>query len=306
MRILFTLFILLSASNTLYASKILFAYDTLNYQQEAEKFSNILRHSNYEMTFFDLETDTLSNLSEFDQVFVFDLSPLSDNTSNHMFNYQKIANWYNQKQDKNIIADGRILSSLWNNTSNLISGSQPGQEIPMLINYADQMALRGGGLFLGTDHGDYRTSFYNGINSLNRLIGIDDFVGNFIVEPKLAIVDQTSPLFVESAIIDNTSYNVPANAILATSTGSATPLGIQSNGLNFKSFAISPSYSVYPTPHNTLISYAFSEPLTGTVEVPEPSTIWLFIFSLLMWFIPRRHRTKPELLSRMLKQRVTT
>ncbi|MDO6444824.1 PEP-CTERM sorting domain-containing protein [Colwellia sp. 1_MG-2023] len=311
MRILYKLLLLiiLTTSNLVHGSKILFAYDTNGYQNQAALFHNILSVE-HDVTFFNLFTDTASNLSDYEQIFVFDLSSRSDDSPNHLFNYQMIANWYQQQQYKNIIADGRILSSLLTTTSNEYLGFRNDQEHTMLVNYAEQMALRGGGLFLGTDH-CVPTTFCLGINTLNSLIGIDSFTGHFMGQP-IAIVDDASPLYVESATFKSARFQAPAiddpsHTIIATSTGSATPLGLQSNGLFFNSFAVNPTdYSNYGTPHNTLISYSFSEPLTGTVEVPEPSTIWLFIFSLLMWFITRRHRTTPELLSRMLKQRVTT
>ncbi|GAA6203920.1 hypothetical protein [Thalassotalea sp. SU-HH00458] len=317
MRTLFSLLLLITfvTSNFAHASKILFAYDTSSYQRDAANFYNILSIE-HDVTFLNLFTDTASNLSDYEQIFVFDLSPLADNSANHLFNYQEIANWYQQKQNKNVITDGRILSSLWTSSSNQALGFNDGQENPMLLNYAEQMALRGGGLFLGTDHCTPASvnlaTFCDGINTLNSLIGIDSFTGNFMAEPRIAIVDEASPLYVESATFKSARFqhstiDDPSHTITATSTGSASPLGLQSNGLIFKSFAVSPTDSFYnPTPHNTLISYSFSEPLTGTVEVPEPSTIWLFLCSPLIWFITRKHRITQELLSEIPKARVTT
>jgi hypothetical protein len=80
----------------------------------------------------------------FDQVWVYDLYHLADESATQLDNYQAIANWYNDGRARNMIVDGRIISSdiAWRNPP----------ETAYIQNYVSELDQRGGGLMLGTDH----------------------------------------------------------------------------------------------------------------------------------------------------------
>ncbi len=121
--------------------------------------------------------NALANPANYDQVWVYDLSSNSDNAPNA---FAAIANWFNQNPSRDIIADGRIIATLWNNLY-LTSG------MTISANYYHNLRVRGGGLMLGTDHGAVFSGvgprngsgvFVDGINSINDRIGIGRFWGD--------------------------------------------------------------------------------------------------------------------------------
>lgn len=144
--------------------------------------------------------------TNFDQIWVYDLSSASDN---YPADWQAIGDWFNADPSRAIIADGRIISSYWN-------GRYTTEGARLTENYYENMKLAGGGLLLGTDHNAYHT----GINSINDRIGIDRFSGNFSLAT--IPVDTGNPLM-----------NMPndlGGQLFDDSTPGQTPYGLQPNG----------------------------------------------------------------------------
>lgn len=198
---------------SIHAADILFGIvDGDTYVADGNELAGYLTSAGHNVTVSNLWTTTLGDLSSFDQVWVYDLSGGADNNSFQTANYSTIANWYNGLTDQNLIVDGRIISSAWANETNWIQ------------NYALQLDNRGGGLVLGTDH-DY---YVSGINTINSLIGIDPFTGNFYQPPYEALVDENSPLFLSS--LNDCSSSTGDKCINDNSSTSFVPTGLQSNG----------------------------------------------------------------------------
>jgi hypothetical protein len=143
----------------------------------------------------------------YEQIWVYDLSYLS--TDPYPTDYVAIANWYNQAPVKEIICDGRFLSSFWN-------GRSSGEGRKVTQNYYYNLMVRGGGLVLATDHDEF---FNFGMNNLNAALGLNPFVGNF---PNQAFpLDEGHPLTTEPHILTGLFND--------SSTGQA-PFGVQPNG----------------------------------------------------------------------------
>ena len=143
--------------------------------------------------------------ASYDQVWVFDLSTGSDS---YAADYDAIAAWYNT--DKEIICDGRMISSYW-------SGRWTGEGQRLTDNYYHNMDIRGGGLVIGTDHNAFHTL---GANDINSRIGLDPFVGNF--STAMIPVDTANPLM--------TTPNDMGTQLYDDSSPGQTPYGLQSNG----------------------------------------------------------------------------
>lgn len=84
---------------------------------------------------------------------------------------------------KNLIVDGRILSE-----SYAVSGYPGESRYEVYENYFANLAIRGGGLMLGTDH----DVFANGINVVNDDIGISRF--HAVISGTKCTADKKSPL----------------------------------------------------------------------------------------------------------------
>ncbi len=148
----------------------------------------------------------LFQTNQFEQVWVFDLSSSADN---YPADWQAIATWYNSRPNPAIICDGRSISSYW-------SGRWQNEGLRLTKNYYENLKLAGGGLMLGTDHND----FHAGINSINSLIGLNPFVGNFSLT--FIPVDVASPLM--------TFPNSMGAQLFDDSSPGQTPFGLQPNG----------------------------------------------------------------------------
>lgn len=149
---------------------------------------------------------TATQLSAFDQVWVYDLSLGNNLGGGYDAIAQAVNTWFRQKfsdiEDWNLILDGRIASSFSDHPTHgepAALGYPAGhgaEEVQLIQNYYAAFAGRGGGLFLGTD--DEHHGFVEGINSINNLLGIGHFSGH-IEGQNLALADHTSPLMANSA-----------------------------------------------------------------------------------------------------------
>lgn len=256
------IFLLFSAGYA-QAASILFAMVDGNaaYKNDGLRIATFLQQAGNNVVVEDMaSTNAIGyDYSIFDQVWVYDLSSGPDNSIQQLSWYQGIAEWHYSRSNKNIIADGRILSSAWSTAQ-----YQTPAEALLLQNYAAQLDLRGGGIVLGTDSGASATSglqnFQSGINTINDLLGIDQFSGG--ASSSLLEVDSSSPLYVDMDFYD-------CDCIRGDSGGGFSPVGLQANGLDFKSFAKSGQDS-------TLVSYA----LEDVPQVPIPGAAWLFSSAL--------------------------
>lgn len=117
----------------------------------------------------------LNGGAQYDQIWVYDLS--SGNDLAYAADFAAIGAWYNTDRNRDIIADGRMIASLWANRY-LTEGRT------VYENYYANLRIRGGGLVLGTDHGGGTSPtngtgvFVSGINNINDLVGIGRFYGN--------------------------------------------------------------------------------------------------------------------------------
>ena len=213
-------------SAPVHSAEILFGIINGSYNSYGVELSGYLSSAGHNVDTFYLGTTAASgiNYSSYDQVWVYDLSTGSDNTSTLTSNYSAIANWFDSASH-DLIVDGRILSS------STYASSYSGGSYPAWIqNYASALDARSGGLVLGTDH----NVFTSGINSVNSLINIDPFTGNFQQEPYQAIVDQASPLFSAGGTHDcvergGITFEASSRCIWDHSSTSFVPTGQQTN-----------------------------------------------------------------------------
>ncbi len=217
----------------------------------------------------DLFNAVYNDLANFDQIWVYDLNTGPDNNAFQTSNYTNIANWYNARTDKNLIVDGRIVSSADSWIARPTSNGAP-SETPWIQNYATQLDLRGGGLVLGTDHA---TAFTQGINEINSQIGINPFTGFYFTQPLQAVVDTASPLGVST-------WDCPtlpgSKCINDNSSTSFVPTNLQPNG-----------QFLTPAAWHGTISTAFDNAAVATTigsitfPTPEPGTLFLISLGLL-------------------------
>ena len=202
------------------AANILFArVSSAFYVTDGQQLAAMLIAGGHSVTERDLNAGVYTDYSTFDQVWVYDLSVGSDSSANQTSNYAGIAAWYNALTVKNLIVDGRIISSApdWTTAGGFAS------ETAWIQNYANVLNGAGGGMVLGTDHND----FQDGINSINAAIGIGAFTGFYGSYPtSQAAVDTLSPLYVP---IGNCTATTIA-CINDTSTTGFVPTGVQANG----------------------------------------------------------------------------
>lgn len=176
--------------------------------------------SGFTVTERDLNAGVYNDYASFDQVWVYDLVTGLNNSANQTANYANIAAWYNARAVKNLIVDGRIISSapFWTSAGGFAA------ENAWIQNYASVLDGAGGGMVLGTDH----DAFQDGINSINAAIGIGAFSGFFGNFPtSQAVVDTLSPLYVP---IDTCRANPTLACINDNSTTGFVPTGLQTSG----------------------------------------------------------------------------
>lgn len=181
-----------------------------SYDDDGHNVFLAVSNSGAQATFVNLDANgkaaDLLRSSQFDQVWVFDLSDWEDD---YPADWQAIADWYQQHATLPIICDARIISSFW-------FGRWLDEGQRLAENYYVNMAQAGGGLMLGTDHDVYHA----GINSINALIGLSPFSGFF--SASTIPVDAASPLM--------TSPNDLTAGLFDDSTTGQVPFGLQHNG----------------------------------------------------------------------------
>jgi len=238
------------------ADNILFArVGSSSYVADGQNLANFLTNAGHTVTYVDLSAAIITDFSSYSQVWVYDLVTGADNSATQQANYQNIAAWYNARTDKNLIADGRIISS---------AGTSWGNEPAWIQNYAAQLSGAGGGLVLGTDHDVYQ----DGINTINALIGINPFSGFYFQAPLEATVDPLSPLYVAS--LPACSSNPAQQCINDASSTGFVPTGLQPNGQYLTPVAYHGTVS--SAFNNAAVSTTFGSP---TFPVPEPTTLLL-------------------------------
>ena len=141
----------------------------------------------------------------YEQVWFYDLSTAPDAFP---ADYEAIRVWYESAPIKEVICDGRFLSSFW-------SGRYATEGRLLVQNYYRNLNARGGGIVIGTDHDSYSTQ---GANVLAAALGLGGFSGNFGGAFPL---DAGHPL--------TTTPNVLASLSNDSSTGQA-PFGVQPGG----------------------------------------------------------------------------
>jgi len=259
------------------AASILFGrVGSTSYVADGQDLVDYLVAGGNTVDYVDLNTTVVSDFSSYSQIWVYDLVTGSNNSTNQQTNYANIANWYNNTAtDKNLIADGRIISSSFRwtdleNTNPSRPGLGTGGEPEWIRNYATQLEAVGGGLMLGTDH----NAFHSGINTINNLININPFVGFYDTPPLEALVDSASDLFIPGL---EPCTNLPAESCINdnSSTGFA-PTGAQPNG----QFLTPVAYhgNVASAFDLAAVSATFTSP---TFSVPEPSLFGLLGAGLL-------------------------
>ena len=237
------------------ADEILFAQVGSGvYDGDGAALAGFLAAAGHTVTYVDLNTAVINDFSSYSQVWVYDLVTGADNSPTQTANYTNIADWYNNLDEQNLIADGRIISSApaW------VAGGEPA----WIQNYAAQLEAEGGGLVLGTDHDVYQS----GINSINSLIGINLFSG-FFPGPQ-AVVDPNSPLYVASLLA--CTADATQQCINDNSTTGFAPTGVQPNGQFLTPVAYHGTTST--AFNNAAVSSTFE---SSTFPVPEPATLLL-------------------------------
>jgi len=118
---------------------------------------------------------------------VVDLSSEADNTATKVNAMKKVAAWWEQRGRPHVILDARYISSCWHPRKSSIYD----KDVALIENYFVNLRIRGGGLFLGTDH----HVFQNGINEIPKAIGIKQFCCYFHVPPYKMMIDHENPIF---------------------------------------------------------------------------------------------------------------
>jgi hypothetical protein len=182
-----------------------------NYDGDGANFSTTLSQAGASVVYVDLSQNgqvasVLAN-NAFDQIWVFDLSGGGEG---FVSDWQAIANWFNGRPIKNLICDGRSISSYW-------YGRWQGEGRMLTQNYYENIKHFGGGLVLATDHLYYQS----GINTINAMININPFFGDFNLG--YIPIDAASPIM---------NYpNSMGSQLFDDSSPGQTPFGLQPNGL---------------------------------------------------------------------------
>lgn len=222
-----------------------------------------------------LNTAVYNDYASFDQVWVYDLVTGPDNSATQVANYTNIAAWYNTLSVRNLIVDGRIISSAPSWTT--AGGFSP--EDAWIQSYAKVLDGAGGGMVLGTDHDVYQ----DGINQINAAIGIGAFSGFFGNFPtSQAVVDDQSPLYVP---IGTCVANPALPCINDNSTTGFVPTGLQANGQFLTPVAYHGTTST--AFNNAAVAATFG---SVTFPVPEPATPALVLLGLAAMGLRARQR----------------
>ncbi|MEM8637808.1 MAG: PEP-CTERM sorting domain-containing protein [Cyanobacteria bacterium P01_G01_bin.54] len=259
---------LLSLAAPVNANEILFTFvqDNGGYVNDGRELASYIDAlTGFNVTQRVLDDAIYDDYDDFDQIWVYDLEVGANNNTTQAANYAGIANWFNNRKQQNLITDGRIISSgrRWTNRNRMSS------ETPWIQNYALQLASRGGGLVLGTDHaspGQPSGVFVDGINEINAMIGINPFHSFFGSSPYQASVDAQSPLAVAS--LDHCRAG-GGSCINDNSSTSFAPAGEQPSGLFLTPVAYHGTTST--AFENAAVSSTIGSPTFTTV--PEPSTV---------------------------------
>lgn len=243
--------------NNASAASILFGrVGDSTYVADGAQLAQFLTDAGHVVNYVSLDAGIISGFSPYSQVWVYDLNVGADNSANQMANYTNIAAWYNGLANKNLIVDGRIISS----GPGWVAGGEPA----WIQNYAAQIDGAGGGLVLGTDHNE----FHAGINSINALMNINPFTG-FFGGPQ-AVVDPLSPLFIASLL--PCTADPLQQCINDNSTTGFVPTGLQPNGQFLTPLAY--HGTVAGAFDNAAVASTFGSQ-TFPSDVPEPSTLLL-------------------------------
>ncbi len=176
----------------------------------------------------------------YEQIWIYDLSTGADD---YPTDYAAIVAWYQQAPVKEVICDGRFLSSFW-------AGRSTTEGRALTANYFYNLDIRGGGLVLATDHNEYANL---GINRLNELLGFGPFVGNFGGSFPL---DAGHPLTTEPNTLTGLAND--------STTGQA-PFGVQTNGRTLRTIGYHSGVATNPG-----ISTTIDGGLLGiTVEIDQ-------------------------------------
>jgi hypothetical protein len=262
------LFTCFASARPAQAGSILFLeVDSQFYHNDGLQLAAMLTAGGHTVTYRLAGTAVYNDFNAFDQVWVYDLSFAADNTANMLGNYTNLATYFNglSAADKNVIVDGRIISS----APNWAGGAG---EVAWIQNYANQLEARGGGLVLGTDHNDYHA----GINTINTLMGFNLFSG-FFPGPQ-ALVDDQSPLFV--AGLAACAAAPTEKCINDNSTTGFVPTGLQPNGLFLTPVAYHGTTSTAFA--NAAVASTIGSPTFGTDPdpIPEPATTALVVLGV--------------------------
>lgn len=271
-------FVLLGAAHAS-PTEILFGFVGDGYHADGENIAGKLALlPGVNVTQRDLDDAVYTDFDDFDQVWVYDLTTGANDGPTLTANYNHIADWYNDRDDQNLIVDGRIVSSADSWTSRSTSAGAP-PETAWIQNYAIQLDLRGGGLVLGTDHA---TAFTEGINVINELIGIHPFTGFYYAQPLQAIVDTASPLGVST-------WDCPtlpgSKCINDNSSTSFVPTNLQPNG----QFLTPVAWHGTTAFDNAAVAATIG---SITFPAPEPATFVLIGFGLIGAGIARHRRER--------------
>lgn len=163
--------------------------------------------------------------NQYEQIWVYDLSFAPDNFSS---DWNAIGGWFNNRvaagDEVEIIADGRILSSYY-------SIAPLSESDAITTNYYRNLDNVDGGLMLGTDHDGYTV----GTNSINAIIGLGPFTGNFA--GTTIPVDQQHPLMSFptqlTSVHDHTSTSQPPTGFQAGLGRTMYPVAWHSGDANF-------------------------------------------------------------------------
>lgn len=271
--LIFSLVFLTSQSS---ADEILFGFVGTGYYRDGENLVSKLVNDGHNVTSVNLWSMIVSDFSGYDQVWVYDLSASADVNNTQLINYTNIATWYNDLDTKNLIVDGRIVSS----ADSWVRGGGKPSENGLIQSYASVLESRNGGLVLGTDHA---TDFTRGINEINSQIGIGDFEGFYHTSPLEAIIDEESLLY-DGTFGFAASDGSGRICINDNSSTSFVPTGLQENGQTLTPFAYHGNVS--EAWNNAAIATSFGSITFGTV--PEPGTISLMLVGMVSFFFVRR------------------
>ncbi len=263
--------LVVAAPSPCFADAIFFGFVGTGYQTDGQDLASKLEAGGHTVTQASLSTAIHSNFSSFDQVWVYDLTTGTNNSSTQAANYTNIANWYNGLSNQNIIVDGRIVSS----ADSWTVGRSPFHptETGLIQSYASALSTRNGGLVLGTDHAP---DFTEGINQINSKIDINPFTGYYYGYPREAKIDTASALY-DGTFGFTSSDGSGSTSINDNSSTSYVPTGLQGNGQTLTPFAYHGTFS--QAWDNAAIASNIGSVTFGT-QVPAPGAFILGILGL--------------------------